>query len=204
MKFFFVLTIMLLLMGCTTRITRTQRLINTEEVTHVVQDFAVEMENTKQHLHLDDSNVFYNDKINTIQLQFHSEDIIEICEARELIVDMTEKLLGMLNQNIILGPQFHRFPFQASDLEIYVVFDSFFGVYIDPYYVTWLALEDGTTTIFYFDVDDNVMNCWHNRIEPYSKSREIVVYQRAGELKYDETHPPHPSALANERYFPPE
>ena len=52
-------------------------------------------------------------------------DVMELCDARELIVDVVEGLLLELNRNPILACQFLHYPLTPSDLEIYIRFKVF-------------------------------------------------------------------------------
>lgn len=175
--------------------------IDSAELTSIVQDIAVEFKH-HGHLQLQQAKTFFDMGINTIQLEFISQDIIELCEARERIVDLTEALLARLNQDPILGTQFASYPFRPGNLEIYITFESYFGRYIDPYYIHWIGLEDDMVTFYTFDVDDNCKFCWHHRDEPYATVREIVLYERQAEMKYDELHAPRRAVFGNQRYFP--
>lgn len=176
--------------------------VHSPEATAIIQDLSVELEYDK-HLHLQQARSYYNDgNLTTIQLQFISQDILGICEARKLIVDVTEDFLARLNQNPVLGQEFASFPFRPSDLELYITFESYYGRYVDPYYVEWLCLEDDRVTFYFFDLPDNSKNCWHARHEVYSASREIVVYQREAERRHDEMRKPNIEVFGNQRYFP--
>lgn len=171
------------------------------EVTSVVQEFSVEVEHEKN-MHLQKAHTYFNNGIHTIALEFISQSLIEMCDARKLIVDMTESLLGKLNQDYILGPEFSNFPFRPSNLEIYITFESFFGRYVDPYYIAWIGMEDGHISYYIFDPLDNSKNCWHGRHEAYATSREIVVYERQAEQKFEEVHKVDHSVFGNIRYYP--
>lgn len=178
-----------------------QYVLHKEEVTRIVQEFAEEMKEEKD-LSLEHAYTCYDNSIRTVQLQFISQDLIELCEARELIVDMTERLLAKLNQDPILGPDLSNFPFRPSNLEIYITFESYFGKYVDPMYIMWICMEDNSIYFYTFDLLYSPNRCWHVKHESYPTSREIVVYQREAEQKYEETHKIKPSAFGSERYLP--
>ena len=176
--------------------------VHTEEITNIIQDYQLELE-TRYRLHLLDANVYYDPYIDTIALKFVSEDIIEMSDARKLIVDVVEGLLAKLNQNIIVGPQFKEYPFSSGDLEIYITFDSFYGRFVDPYYMMWICLEDDIVHYYLFDTKNQDKNTWHYRREAYYKSREIVVYQRDAEQQKDEAlQLRRQSAFGPDRYIP--
>jgi len=179
------------------------REINSAEITAVIQDIEVEY-NKDRHLQLQQAKTFYADGITAIQLEFISQDIIEMKEARGLIVDLTESLLARLNQNPVLGVQFASYPFTSESLEIYIEFESYFGRYVDPYYIQWICMEDDIIGYYIFDLEDNMKRCWHVRKETYATSREIIVYQREAEKKYKESQKPVGAIFGAQRYLPEE
>lgn len=175
-------------------------MINCEELTAVIQEYAVELKYQK-HLKLEDSRAYFNDGIHTVQLQFTSQDLKEMDEARRLLVDVVEGLLAKLNEDIFLGPDFASFPFNADHLEIYITFESYFGFYVDPFYISWVCLEDGKAAYYTFDLHNTEKNCWHVRKEAYTKSREIVLYERQGEQLYKQRHQPNKNIFGGQRFF---
>lgn len=175
--------------------------IHSEEVTAIVQDIAVEFKHS-DHLRLEFATTYFDMGIRTIQLEFTTQDIVELCDARKTIVDLTEALLARLNQNPILGSEFASYPFRSENLEIYITYETYFGRYVDPYYIHWTELEDDVVTFYTFSVDDLTKFCWHKRTEPYATVREIVLYQREAERKYEELHGPNTAVFGNQRYFP--
>lgn len=186
------------------RAPKVEPVIHSEEATSVVQRFAAEMKH-KNKLHLERAKTCFNDLgITTIQMEFITQDLVELCEARELIVDMTENFLGKLNQDTILGPELAQFPMRPENLEIYIVYESYFGKYVDPRYIYWICLEEGTVSFYTWELryDDN--QCWKCKKESYGTSREIVLYEREAEREYKDMNPPKKSAFGSERYYPPE
>jgi len=176
--------------------------INSAELTAIIQNYTTELKYNKR-LHLEHANTFYDDGINTIQLQFITQDIIEMCEARELIVDLAEGFLAELNQNPILGPEFVTYPLRPSNLEVYITFECWYGKFCDPHYIGWIGLEDAQVTYYEFDLGDHIKDCWHSRHESYATSREIVVYQREAEKRYNEEHLKNVNIFGPDRFFPP-
>lgn len=179
-------------------------IIHTEETTHIVQEFATDMK-YKHNIHLERSKTcFIAEGIRTIQMEFISQDLVELCEAREMIVDITEDMLARLNQDTILGPEFANFPIRPDNLEIYIVFESYFGEYVDPRYIYWICMEDGGVDFYTWELQYYDNRCWKCKHESYATSREIVVYQREAEKRYEDMHPPKRSAFGPERYYSPD
>jgi hypothetical protein len=175
--------------------------IHSGEVTAIVQDYAVELQ-AQKHLHLRHANTYYNeDGIYAIQLRFISQDILELCEARKLIIDVSEGMLEQLNSNPILIPEFTNHAFFPYNLEIYIDFESYFIRYVDPFYVKWIVMEDATINFYTYDVLDTDKKGWHSRKEAYSTSRDIVFYQRMAEDKYQAMHAPDHTIFGNKRLY---
>jgi hypothetical protein len=175
--------------------------IDSPEVTYVVQNYMARMKHDK-HLRLEIASCYYSDYINTIRLEFISQDVIEVGEARGLLVDLVEGLLAELNQNPILASQFVTYPFGPRNLEIFINFESFHGYYIDPYYVGWVALDGGWSYFYAFNTRDQDVGFWDYRCEPYYKSREYVVFERQAEERYLDEHAK-PTNLQEEQYISP-
>lgn len=181
--------------------------IDGPEVTHAIQHYITYLKHVHR-LRLEDSGVYYRDYIHTLRLEFVSMDVWEICDARELLVDVVEGLLLELNTNPILAPQFLEYPLSADALEVYISFESFEKM-VDPYYVGYVSLEGGTVTFYANTLEDEVNdiwdgnNIWDYRIEPYFKSREIVLYGREAEALFKTAFEmDYPSCLKKEQYCP--
>lgn len=178
--------------------------IHAGEITAIVQDYAVELQK-QRHLYLRHANTYYNeDGIYAIQLRFISQDIIELCDARKLIIDVSEGLLEQLNSNPELIPEFTYHAFYPFNLEIYIDFESYFIRYVDPFYVRWITMEDAQIIFYTADVTDTDKKGWHARKESYNTSRDIVFYQRLAEDKYRATHAPDRTIFGDRRFYLPE
>ncbi len=177
--------------------------IDGPEIVHALQHFLPYLRHAK-HLRLEDSKVYYDDTINAIHMEFLSQDVLEIREARMILVDLVEGLLAELNRNPILGAEFIQYPLNEGNLEIYINFESFHGLFVDPYYVSYIKLEDGEAKFYAFDNKYNGVNLWDYRIEPYFKSREFVIFERESEKMFKEVVEIETSRPLKEQYFSPD
>ncbi len=178
--------------------------VDSEELVYVIQKYLAYLRHEK-HLRLEDSRVYYNDYVNTIRMEFTCQDVLEVREARMLLVDLVEGLLAELNQNPILGTEFIVYPLSPRQLEIYIDMESYYGVYTDPYYVGWIKLEKDTAYYYAFDQKEDELNYWDFRTEPYAKSREFVIQERSAESLFRETveiEENTPDPLEKEQYRP--
>lgn len=160
--------------------------IDSSEVVHAIQEYLAYLRHEKR-LRLEDSSIWYDHKVNKVRMEFTSQDVLEVREARFLIVDLVEGLLAELNRNPIIAPQLATFPLSPDALEIYIRFESFHGMWVDPYYVGKLTLIDGQVTFDAFDAKIIGTNKWNFRTEPYVKSREFTVYEREAEKLFKQS-----------------
>lgn len=179
--------------------------IHCDEITNIIQEVGVNFRE-KRRLHLDNAKTFYNEGgIHTIQLKMHTEDLLDPCKARELIVDLVEALVKKLNDNMYLVPEFANVPFLPSNFEIYIACDSFYARYVDPYYIKCITLEDGIVHYYAADLEDNSKDCWHSRRESYKTSYEIAFFKRRAEAEYKKKHSLNLDLIfGDQRYVPPE
>lgn len=176
--------------------------IDGPEITHAIQHYVAYLRHVKL-LRLEDSSVYYDSSINAVRMEFISMKVMELCEARELMVDIVEGLLVELNNNPILAPQFANFPLTSANLEINVRFESFEMDFVDPYYVGWMSLRDDIVKIYAANIREEGNNIWDYRVEPYFKSREFVLYGRESEELFKSVFDmEYENCLEKEQYCP--
>ncbi len=175
--------------------------IESEEFTQLVQNFTVQVKH-EEGLNLENSKIYFNESVHTIQLEFVTQRILDVCKARMLIVDITEGLLARLNRHPTLTWQYSVYPFSPENLEIYISCESFYSKYEDPYYLQWISLEDGQVTYSAWDLYDCNKDCWHSRHESYENAREIAFAERKAEEEYTKEHTSDNSVYGGLRYFP--
>lgn len=183
--------------------------IDSEELSRIMINFGLKMKIDK-HLELEDSWASYEDYINRICLQFTSQRLLTLYDARQLLVELVEDLLNRLNSNSITGFQLAQYPFTARDLDVKISFESFYGRYVDELYIGLVWLQAGCAHYYAFDRKDPSLNGidWdHYRFEPYSKSRELALIKKEVDLPYidhiEDPDPPRKGHIANfpERYI---
>lgn len=188
MRYVFILITAFFLTSCIARpaVGPNYKRIDSEEVTWLVQNINAKWRD-KYALQLDDSNVYYGEGINTLRFEITTGNIMSVCSARDLLVDVVEDILEAFNRDPILIGQFTSYPLTANDLEVFINVDSFYVEYDDPFSVGWIKLWDGLVRYYAGDIKDHRMYCWHVRIEPYFKSREISRLGIAAEENYEKT-----------------
>lgn len=202
MKYIYLFLMLLACYGCAPEKTMYQDRVlaqmNTEDLSKIIWDFTIEAEHTKR-LRLSNSYVAAADNNTFIRFQFTSQALLEVGPARQLLVDLVEGFLEKLNKAPV-AKELMPYPFDAYHLEIYVYFESFHGVYVDPFYIGWIALERGTSYFYAFDLQNRELDYWHSRIEPYEKSRSFVQFEREAERRYESEHPKGGSQFMRERF----
>lgn len=178
----------ILLAGCTKRSESGpewiwEKKIDTEELTRTTVRYTTLMERIHK-LHLEDSRVYYTDQTEKIRLVMSSQNLYELCDARELITEFVEGYLDALNKNPSIRADMASQPFTYEDLDIYINFESFFGDYVDPFYVGWLELDDGLVNYYMFTLKQWYYDRWNCRTEPYEKALEIANAQREARVIY--------------------
>ena len=128
-----------------------------------------------------------------IRLQYRTQNILELQEARAMLVDLVEEYLETLNANPLAQMNLEE-GFSADNLLIYVDFQTYWGLYGDPLYIGWMVLEDGLVYYYDFDVKNRNVDYWYSRIESYNKSKEVVRIERESEESYKNSLPPTPKS----------
>lgn len=134
------------------------------------------------HLHLEDAKVLWRNGMPFIRLKFISQDILELCDVRELLVDFVEGLLYRLNHVTSMK-------WSALNLDMTVNFESDFIEFSDQWYIGYLTLQEGIVRYYAGDIKNPRLDTWHTRTEAYYKSLEFVYYHRLGESAYRATNP---------------
>lgn len=174
----------------------------TDDLTWTVEQVTTELKYERR-LHLE--NAMYCSGIDgpMIRLEFITQNIMELCEARELLVDVVERFLFRLNSNYI-DPDLRPEPFTSDNLEIYINFESFYVLYVDRFYIGWVVLEDGECYYYASNLKNHKLDFWGAHQEPYFKSKSIAHAQIEAEKEYKRIHPGPTSALKGDLYRFPE
>lgn len=133
-----------------------------EPVADVVLRYATELKYEKE-LNLMDSRIVYDDSLRRVRLDFVSQHISELCDARMLLVDIVEELLKRLNASAEARNQVVKRHFDYFDLEIYIHYESYYILYTDPMCISWITLHDGITSFYAGDVSLYYLDKWHAR-----------------------------------------
>lgn len=149
--------------------------------------------------------ICYDFEVNKIRIILSSQQILEIKQARRWMVDIVEGLVDEVNSYPTLVDSHGGLPYDPNDLEIYVNFESFYGVYCDPTFVGTMVLNNGVIHYSAFGVKNPKLDKWGCRIERYALAKQLIDLEDAHNHKIaDENkniYAP-PSTKAKERYLP--
>lgn len=157
----------------------------------VIIPYALELERTKR-MRFEDTKIYQKDDgegVRWIRLILSSQAILDLCESRELLVDIVEGLLERLNKDPVILASFAHQPITASDLEIYLSFESFYVEYDNPTFIAWVSLLDGDVRIFDGVLKDFRKDYWNSRVESYVRSRDYVMITRKARDELDKKYP---------------
>jgi hypothetical protein len=161
--------------------------VDVASFSEVIIPYAVELSHTSR-LRFEDSKVYYDDFVERFRVIWSTQQILELCETRDLLVTVVEGLLERLNANGQVISSFDHYPITADDLEIYFFFESNYIEYDDPTYIAFASLHDGTVRY----IDGNIKNprtdFWDTRVETYEEAYRFSTLMRASEKAYKEAH----------------
>lgn len=160
----------------------------TDDITAIVEGLVAELKYEKR-LRYQSGMICVGEHGPKLRLEFVSQNLLpEVCRAREFLVAIVEELLYRLNHRFV-DPKLRPEPYTSANLELYIKFESFYGVYCDPYYIGWIALENDVAFYYAFTLDNFRLNSWDKHSEPYFKSKSIANAQIEAEKLYRLQHP---------------
>gem|GEM_PF-3600675 len=166
------------------------KLVSASEITWITEKVMAKWENQeKRRLKLEHSELRYTGNRLTFRLELSSQAILEVCEARSLFADFIEDLLREINTDPIVSGELTDYPFTAEQLHVDINFESFFGKYVDPFYIGYIEMRRGMVRYYAFDQKDRERYMWHARCEPYWKTRELAAIQRETRRQFIEQNP---------------
>lgn len=155
----------------------------------------------ERRLKLENSLVYYDGCVTKIRLDFSTMALLELCEARELLVDIVEDFLKRINSDSIITSRLCDRYLTPDHLQIEIDFKSWMGKLMDLDYIGWVSLKGGCASYYAFDMRTNQLDWWHRRSESYPESRAVVINMREAEKEWQEQQKIAPSALDDERYI---
>lgn len=175
---------------------------DTEEISKIVIEYGREIEE-KLGLFLYNSHCVFDDKVKKIRVDFTSQASVELCQGRQVLVDVVEGYLKRLKDHSVLRKKFNNRPISAEDLEIHITYQSFFNKYVDPEYLAYIIMENGTSYFYSSELNIPHTDVWMQKVEPYYKTKQFTTIKSQAEVPYTENEEEGGSSLQEERYFLP-
>lgn len=178
-----IVTLMLLLLtlsGCAVpalwEVADREEYPNIPALEYVVVSYGDEMERYKR-LFLHDSRAFYDHYVEFVWMKFRTMDIMDVLEARDLLVYVVEGFLARVNEDPDVSQDLDDFPFTADNLIVEIEFDSFYNRYINTRSIARIELSQGFVTYWARDALRPDTVWFHQRREPYDKSYRFSKFK---------------------------
>lgn len=180
------------------------QVLDTSDISQDILHYGAKLKYEK-HLHLEDSVVYYNDfgTIEKVRLDFSIQSVVEtLWASRELLVDTVEGFLDLVNNNDEIVPYLPHNELTPDNLEVYIVFTSYWGKFADLQDSALATLRGGNAYYFTFTAFDCSQDCWQQKKEYYWQSKMFVEFNREGEEMYAPKPNPLDSVFGVERFIP--
>lgn len=154
--------------------------VDSTEVIQEVTESSLEL--SDQHdLHLMASSLSRDENggVDELYLEYISQEIIELKDARHLLVDVVDNVLKHINNVSVPEEMISEYPIIPENLHIHIHFETFFGVYNDPYFIERIILKNGLVHFYAFTAFNCTHDIWDFHLEPYSTTVTIVDTENA-------------------------
>ncbi|MCB1118951.1 MAG: hypothetical protein KDK65_03230 [Chlamydiia bacterium] len=130
----------------------------------------------KHHLFLENSFVYHDENgiIDGFFIDFSSMELVELCEARHILVDVVNEILHRVNSDPALTNKLRNPPLTYEDLEIWITHKSFYGIRLMQYLIHEIVLQNGRAFYVTSESNNRELPFAKCRSEPYHKTAEIV------------------------------
>lgn len=162
--------------------------IHCREVSKIAYSLEKELLDTEGDFHLCKAFLCDHEEDNvlerTIIIEYYSQEILELEEGRDLIVHMTEYVIGKVNKHPFLFRTMPQAPIDASHLNLIIEFESYYGKYVDPLYLGRIELRDGIVRYYANTALDFQTIVFQRHIEDYTTARMITQVKQEVEMEH--------------------
>lgn len=120
------------------------------------------------------------DEINLIGLHLDCYQCLNVAEARDIYLSVIEGLLHRINQNTIIRPYLHNYPFNNENLHFLLSFHKKNGTRPAKEHVSLITSSNGNIYYSCFNHDENKLDYLYQ--EPYEKAREIYYQNKLSKV----------------------
>lgn len=185
---FCILTTLIFITGCTPkkpeRITRCPYNADSELLTEQIINFSRELRDSHSLFLYDSRVIIDNGVFKKIHIDYTSQRSIELCEAREVLVDIVEGLMDRIRNHVELRSAFGNRPVTPQDFDIQVTYQSYHNKYVDPTYMAYILLQDSWSFFYSSELNMAFTDVWMQKVEPYYKTKQFVRFSREAEESY--------------------
>lgn len=155
------------------------------DIARLIVFWSVELEKEENHwLKLEESSVYYDGGIGSLCLRYSTTDLMEMCEARHLIVKVADGFVSLMNQYGMDSDDWMPLPYPVEKLDIVITVESLYGQYIDERYVAQIRLHGGCVTYFAFNAFDAEAHMFHKHTESFEMAQILsTAYREARALE---------------------
>ncbi len=150
---------------------------NIPELEAVVVTYGDELLREKR-LYLRRASAGYDDEyIQKVEMNFRTQAIMDVDEARDLLVYLVEGFLARVNEDEELSRDLCNYPFNANNLKVEIEFESYFTKFVDEDCLARVTLDCGMVNFYsHTAVNPDYAN-YRQRSEPYMKTLHFSKYK---------------------------
>lgn len=157
---------------------------NIPAIEYAVIGYGNEMERDAKLFLLDSRACFNVDGVLSICMRFRTQRLVDVCEGRDLIVQLVEGFLNRINTDGTIACALNPYPLTADRLQINIAFESFYVRYIDPLYMGRIMLQNGVVYYYSYDALDPDTVIWKQRVEPYEKALRFSRFRNEDLMQF--------------------
>lgn len=150
---------------------------NIPELEYVVVTYGDELLREKR-LYLRCAHAGYDDDyIQKVEMYFRTQAIMDIDEARDLMVYLVEGFLARVNEDETLSWDLGSYPFNPSNLKVEIEFESFYTKYVDEDYLARVTMDRSMVNYYSHTAINPDYAHYRQRSEPYIKTLHFSKYK---------------------------
>ncbi len=118
-------------------------------------------------------------EIQTVSLTFETISNVDVASARKLYVNMMEKYLKLLNDNLEIRPYLNRYPYGIEAFDLTIGFVKSNGRFADPPYLGEVTGYQEKIAYDIYDLEKKFLKTIYS--ESYDEAYKIVYGKERGE-----------------------
>jgi len=149
------------------------------EIIRILSSYGVKLKK-EDRIFIEGAYAKYDEGQWWIWIDASSQKLVDLPRARYMMVDLVEGLLEELNGSYKINKEFTH-----NNLYVSIELESFFGQYVDLFYVGRMELKEGNFFAAYAHTAIQSETVYHHmHSEPYETSKIITRSERAADKRY--------------------